>query len=227
MIATNVLAGLAIFLAIVWILRGLLVGNLGFCLFMIWNMILAAVPVLLLPVFGVVSDNLESPFLVPSIILLGGVWLLFLPNAFYLLTDLMHLNQKVMVNLRDNKFTPSLQYKRGDGLFILDSFLLMLATIFGAIMGGIGLDALYQYLSKNFDPLSYIVMGVVIYLCAIGVYIGRYGRWNSWDVFRKPLAILKDFFGSLRYKESFRNFTLVVITMIVFQVMSWLAVALY
>ena len=37
-----------------------------------------------------------------------------------------------------------------------------------------------------------VFVGVILLLSSLGVYIGRFNRWNSWDVLSKPGQIIMD-----------------------------------
>lgn len=97
------------------------------------------------------------------------MWLLFLPNAPYIITDLLHL--------RGNTDVP----------VWFDSLM-----VFSYAMAGLqaGLFSLYimqrlveKLLTRN---LSYVFTTVCVWLASYGVYLGRFQRWNSWDVLTIP-----------------------------------------
>lgn len=217
------LCGLAIFTGCS--LRVVLAGDfrLGF---LVWNIFLAAVPLLLIPVFRFLDSRGNGLVEKAGKLLTAFAWLLFLPNAFYILTDFMHLNSRVLVNAREDYANYSLVYERGDGLFVYDTFLLFAATLFGAYVGGIALVQAYIYfrirVSKSLASAGIIS---IMILSAVGVYIGRFGRWNSWDGLTYPHKILSDLFDNLLTSETRKRFLLVVVTMVIFQIASFLYVA--
>jgi uncharacterized membrane protein len=210
-------------LATIWLLRGLIAGTLDYCIFMIWNMFLASVPVLILPLFTFADSVVQGMPLLLCYLAVGLVWLLFLPNSYYLLTCMMHLNQDVLVNVRGNGFKPSMVYERGDAKYIFDSLLMMLTVIFGALLGGLSLDYVFTLVHTQYFSFQYFVVGSAIILSSVGVYIGRFGRWNSWDGITKPHIVLKDFISSLNNKKSLKSFSVIVLTIIIFELLSWLA----
>jgi uncharacterized membrane protein len=172
-------------------------------------------------------DNLSTTGNSLLVIVVFCLWLLFLPNAFYLLTDLMHLNPKVLVNKRDNKSDPSLNYERGDPLFILDSLLLFLTVFFGAVVGGLSLSILYDMLVTNFNEFRIYIFTSVLILSAVGVYIGRFGRWNSWDAVIKPTRVINDLIVTVKNPKLFKQFISVVFTITILEIISWLFVINY
>lgn len=202
-------------LVLLWVIRSLQTKNFGFYLFMVWNMILAAVPAAI--VLLLTENDVTSSLWV----LVGATgWLLFLPNAYYLLTDFMHLNSKVAVNQRDDQYTSEMLYSRGDPIYISDSFLLFVTTFFGAVCGGVALVEFHELLQGKWPAIADWVIAGAIFASAVGVYIGRFGRWNSWDAVLKPWAVLTDTIAILTRPVERRRFAIVVAVMILFQVFS-------
>ncbi len=209
-------------LSVVWVARGLLINALYFCFFMVWNIFLTITPLLAATIIentnklGVVGEGA-----------MWLLWLLLLPNAFYLMTEFMHLNQKVVVTKRNKKYERSFEYTRGDPLFVFDSLLLFLSVSLGAVAGALSLEKFYSYLELQFPGVSIVVMAIVMILSAVGVYIGRYGRWNSWDVFLKPRAILRDMVSAIKDNQERRILLVITFTILVFEIISLLVVANY
>jgi uncharacterized membrane protein len=221
------LIGLVCFLAAAWLLRGLIFGNLGFCTFMVWNLILGTTPVLIIPLITFVASNTNGVLEIVLLSTLSLIWLLFLPNSYYLLTDLMHLNPDVVITKRDKGYSISVHHERGDALFILDGLLLMLSASVGALIGGSALLTLYRFLEINYLDLRYIVISIILLLSALGIYIGRYNRWNSWDAITKPRAVINDTLRSMTNKLQRRNLAITIVTMLLFQLLSLIVVANY
>lgn len=152
---------------------------------------------------------------------LGAIWVLFIPNAFYILTDFMHLNSDVLVNVRGDSQHFGVSYIRGDGLYLLDSLLLLAATVYGAYVGGLALLRAYSFLqTKLSNKLAIVLIGLVMLLSATGVYIGRFGRWNSWEGLIMPWQIVDDLARSLSSSAIRGRFALVVMTVLLFQCIS-------
>jgi uncharacterized membrane protein len=104
---------------------------------------------------------------------LGPVWLLFLPNAPYLLTDLVHLRQ----------------YKGVPMWF--DAMLLGGTGALGLGMGVVSLRMVASAVQQwwGFYVSRLVWLGVPV-LVGIGMYLGRFLRWNSWDLWFRPLEVL-------------------------------------
>jgi uncharacterized membrane protein len=99
----------------------------------------------------------------------GAAWLLFFPNAPYIFTDLMHLMWRFSEH------------------FWLDLVLVLLFALTGLVLGFLSLY-LMQSVVKNMygAAASWIFVAGVACLSSFGVYLGRFLRFNSWDVVFKP-----------------------------------------
>ncbi|MES2703548.1 MAG: DUF1361 domain-containing protein [Bacteroidota bacterium] len=132
--------------------------------FIPWNVFLGVVPLYfsyLLPRAGKRSAWL----------LLGG-WLLFFPNAMYIVTDLFHLRERPGVP----------QW--------LDLLILFSAALNGLIMGFLSLQNVEQFLRTKIKPAHIHKIAFPIFvLCGYGIYLGRYLRFNSWDIISHPLSL--------------------------------------
>lgn len=138
----------------------------------------------------------------------------------------MHLNPSVVVNMRNDHAHYSPVYSRGDGIYIYDSLLLFCATAFGAYAGGLALYHAYEFLHRRFSVwLTSMFICLLMLLAAIGVYLGRYGRWNSWQAITHPWGIISDLGDTLAAPVYRQRFCLVVFTMFVFAAISLAAVA--
>lgn len=200
-----------------WLLRFGLTDSLYY-LFIIGNIVLAAIPLLLEPVFSLVTRRTSGGLRTALLAGVGGVWLLFLPNAFYLLTDFMHLNGNVLVNMRGDSYHYAIPYVRGSALYIFDTFFLLVATLFGAYVGGLALAHAYNWLKRRSSAvLAGSGLAVIMLLTAVGVYIGRFGRWNSWDGLAHPWLIVTDLLSSLAEPVIMQRFSVLVVTFVLYQ----------
>ncbi|WP_169312760.1 DUF1361 domain-containing protein [Owenweeksia hongkongensis] len=136
-------------------------------LFLVWNLILAGIPYLL-------SEKLKTKTsLKLSTVSLLVLLILFLPNAPYITTDLFHLR---------GNFGDSIWY---DTLLIL-SFAWSGLLLFFHSLNNIN-AFMRQWLPHGKRVLLLVA---IILLCAYGIYIGRYLRFNSWDVVSNPFSLL-------------------------------------
>lgn len=183
------------YIAIVYILLSIIFGlaiHSFLHLMMGWNMLLALIP-FAITFFIKRSKNIE-PYI---FILIFILWLLFFPNSFYFLTDLIHITKLDIYVLENNQFV----YNE-DIIEWLKFTHLMLGAIAGAFLGLTSLYQMHIILSqKQIKYLTPIII-VIIFLSSIGIYIGRFLRFNSWDIFNpfliiKTLIIKMNLFGLL------------------------------
>ncbi|HEX5448210.1 MAG TPA: DUF1361 domain-containing protein [Candidatus Saccharimonadales bacterium] len=121
-------------------------------------------------------------------LLLTFLWLVFLPNTWYVLTDFIHV-------------VPS-----GEISQLYDIVLVSLLTICGFVLGFTSLYLIHRQILKRWDELkSYLLIEFVILLSSFAIYVGRDLRWNSWDVIANPGGVflnvsnqIIDPFGSSR-----------------------------
>jgi uncharacterized membrane protein len=142
--------------------------------FLIWNLFLASLPLL-------ISYRIISSFDIKKIRtwILFLLWILFLPNAPYIVTDFIHLES-------------------GPNQYWIDMLIIVLTAINGMMMGFISLKQIGSIISVYFSkPLTSAFEIIVITACAYGVYMGRFMRYNSWDIFIKPLVIARDIYHSI------------------------------
>ena len=140
---------------------------------MIWNYFLAAIPVYM-ALFSRYYSELEKR--VPTVAF-SLLWLLFFPNAFYMLTDFKYLS-KISFPLWD------VYEKIGGNLtpWILLLNLVVSITA-GVIAGIISLEIIHKILKENFgNKISWVIVTFLMILTSFGVYIGRFARLNSWDI---------------------------------------------
>lgn len=140
---------------------------------MIWNYFLAVIPVYM-ALFSRYYSELEKR--VPTVAF-SLIWLLFFPNAFYMLTDFKYLS-KISFPLWD------VYEKIGGNLtpWILLLNLVVSITA-GVIAGIISLEIIHKILKENFgNKISWVIVVFLMILTSFGVYIGRFARLNSWDI---------------------------------------------
>lgn len=164
------LLSLSMFLCIVLLMIRMKLNQSFFFLFLIWNLFLAVIP------FAITTYLLSIPkHNKYSLFLWFGVWLLFLPNAPYIITDLLHLKKGSNHLLwLDILVVTSFAF---NGLMLFFFSLLDMKEILGS------------YLNKKFLNLIYIT---ILFLSGFGVYLGRFLRYNSWEIIQNPVRLLND-----------------------------------
>ena len=151
-------------------LRIIYTGHLMFS-FLVWNLFLAFIPYILSSKMETwIKQEKKWKALGASV-----VWLLFVPNSFYIITDLFHLDMNQVVPLWFD-------------LALLLSFAWN-GLLFGIVSVRQMEKAFETYFNKKFDLLFILP---IMCLNGLGVYVGRYLRFNSWDVITNPLQLISD-----------------------------------
>jgi uncharacterized membrane protein len=149
--------------------RILLTGNIKYG-FLLWNLFLAWLPLL----FALLACDEFNSRASRSWRFLGfaGTWLLFFPNAPYIFTDLIHLTG---------------QFYRH---FWVDLVLILLFSVIGLVLGFVSLFLMQAVVRRMFGlAASWFFIAGVAALGGFGIYLGRFLRFNSWDLLVKPLAL--------------------------------------
>lgn len=149
--------------------------------FLPFNLGLAWIPYLAALVASAARRNRVTFFLVMPISTL--IWLAFFPNAPYLLTDFQHL--------ADMESGSPLWY---------DVILLIWFAWTGLLLGINSLYLMQEIVTRTLNPIAGWVFAIgATTLSSIGVYLGRFLRWNSWDLLQDPLPIARDMYGIVRH----------------------------
>lgn len=138
--------------------------------FLAWNLVLAVIPAL---AAAAVRHEAERGARV-SAVACGAIWLLFLPNAPYLITDLVHLVPR-----------PPVPYWFDIALF--SSF-----AGAGVLAAFSSFQDVQQVVARRFGwAASWLVLALAAFASGFGIYLGRMQRWNSWDVLVQPMDLLR------------------------------------
>lgn len=139
-------------------------------LFLPWNLFLAFVP------YWIATGIAKNVSIIENRVkLLGALaaWLLFIPNSFYIITDLFHLS----------RFRTAPQW--------FDLLLIFSFAWNGILFGIISLRRVEIIISKiRGRGFSILIVFAVMWLSAFGIYIGRFLRFNSWDVITDPISLV-------------------------------------
>lgn len=146
-------------------------GNVRYT-FLLWNLFLAWLPLF----FAMLASELSRR---------GGrhgwrfagltaAWLAFFPNAPYIFTDLIHLTRDF--------------YR----FFWVDLSLLLLCALTGFLLGFVSLYLMQAVVTRLFGRmLGWCFVALVAALTGFGTSLGRFMRFNSWDVLKRPLTLSK------------------------------------
>lgn len=137
-------------------------------IFYTWNLFLAVIPV-----WFAGRLRRQSKITVKSLCLMA-CWLVFFPNAPYVITDIFHFHQR-------------------PGVPQWYDLLLVLSAAWSGLMAGfISLQFVEAYLHKYAGAKWRAVLTVLfLFAASIGIYIGRFLRLNSWNVVTKPAKLVR------------------------------------
>jgi uncharacterized membrane protein len=156
-------------LAITLLLLRVKITNSTFLLFLIWNLFLAYIPYFL---SSSIFKNFFNKSKKTQNSLYGLVWLLFIPNSFYILTDFTHLHFKTTFQ------------------FSLDMIIISSFCFVGFYVGLLSIHTIRQLvIAKYGNTKGNIFILIISYLSAFGIYLGRVLRFNSWDIISKPIQL--------------------------------------
>jgi len=147
-------------------------GSIRF-MFLTWNLFLAWVPlgIALLTYRQMGRGQLRGCHALAG----WAAWLLFFPNAPYLITDLLHLTKRSAVPIW------------------YDSLMVFSYALVGLLAGLLSLHLIHRVMDRLLGRAAGwgVVTGSLL-LAGFGVYLGRFERWNSWDLLTNPWGLLGD-----------------------------------
>jgi uncharacterized membrane protein len=139
-------------------------------LFLNWNLFLAFIPWLISSF--ILIKGLSNRI---SLIILIFSWLIFFPNSPYILTDLFHLRLQTAAPIWYD-------------LIVVLSF-----AWTGLLFGFISLMDIEELLRKYINRRLIVLISIVfLFLGSFGIYLGRFLRWNSWDLVSNPSGLFYD-----------------------------------
>jgi uncharacterized membrane protein len=146
-------------------------------LFLFWNLFLAWIPVIVTLSIDHLRHiqrfaQIKTIFLWMAVI----TWLLFFPNSLYIFTDFIHFKEiKTII--------PSWY----------DILMLFSYSWNGMVLAFFSLRVIHVILIKRYGlTRSWGAIGIIFLLSSFAIYIGRFLRWNSWDVIVNPSGLLYD-----------------------------------
>jgi uncharacterized membrane protein len=159
------------FSCLLLVARVLITGYLTYA-FLVWNLFLAFLPYAVTEWLWVPARATKNKIILVGFLLL---WLLFIPNSFYILTDLFHLD----------KFNSAPKW--------FDLLLIFSFAWNGLLLGLVSVrktELILEVISGR--GFSLFIVLIVMWLNAFGIYIGRYLRFNSWDIFMHPFSLFSE-----------------------------------
>lgn len=174
--------------------------------FLLWNIVLAAVSPLL--AWWLVVRVRAYGWVKWQQIVLTVLWVLFLPNSFYLITDLVHLRPNYEASV------------------VYDTILLQSFVLAGLAYGYTSIvlvqTELYKRLSKR---TVWAVVSLLFLLSSYAIYLGRFSRFNSWDVIISPAGLIFDVSDSIinpaEHKDTFLVTAVFFVVLLATYVVIW------
>ena len=164
------LAGGTVFSVTIWRVRLEYSGILRYR-FLIWNLFLAWIPFMIS--YFTYTLTIRRRWIYLFIPVAAFLWLIFFPNAPYILTDFQHL-----------------AYGSKELPVWYDVMMLIWFAFTGLLLGMVSLYLMQEVVRREFGRwVGWAFVIAVAGLSAAGVYMGRFLRWNSWDILRDPTGI--------------------------------------
>jgi uncharacterized membrane protein len=176
-IAVFVMLNLACAICIGLVFARVAYSDSGDHLGLIWNLFLAWIPFMLAYFAHAVSWRKASLYLIIPIIAI--LWLIFFPNAPYMLTDLQDLARQAS--------NAPLWY---------DVIIVVWCSWTGMLLGVISLYLMQNIIVRGFGRRAgWLFVFVISALSSFGIYIGRFVRLNSWDILQNPAETAQEILG--------------------------------
>ena len=138
---------------------------------LVWNLFLAWIPFVI--AYGAYMMSWRRPLMYVVIPVFAFLWLIFFPNAPYILTDLQHLGQ--------GRANVPLWY---------DVILLVWFSWTGMLLGIVSLNLMQDIIKRQIGRWAgWAFVFAVACLTSVGLYLGRFVRLNSWDILQNPGGI--------------------------------------
>ena len=183
------------FFAASLLLVRLIISDTPSYIFLSWNLFLAFIP------WWISSYLRQKNTLRLKDTPLVLIWLLFLPNAPYILTDLFHLKHRPSIPLW------------------FDLVLILSFAFLGLLVFYRSLKDMITLFKKHLSPRVLMpVICVMFWLISFGLYLGRFLRLNSWDIMH-PFSLAKSCWRLLQDNGSLKDmagFTLVFSAFLLF-----------
>lgn len=152
--------------------------------YLVWNLFLAWLPLLFaVRLVSLLRHKLWSSW---EALATSLVWLVFLPNSFYMISDFIHLENVQRVDV------------------LYDSLMFTSFIYTGVALGFSSLYLIHIQLRRRLSATAAACwVAITLLICSGAVYIGRDLRWNSWDVLTNPGGLLFDISDRLQHPAAY------------------------
>lgn len=160
---------------------------------MLLNLFLAWIPIacsgIALFIFLTQKAVTPAPWIITLLLL---IWFAFFPNSTYLITEFHHLKEDVT-----------------EVPFWFDTIVILSLALCGIMLGCFSLFLVQRMLLIYISGVyAWIILILYVFLSNIGIYIGRFLRFNSWDIATNPLGLVRHLLSAFRDKKQARNILL-------------------
>ncbi|WP_337044106.1 DUF1361 domain-containing protein [Emticicia sp. 17c] len=188
-------------LSVVLLLTGFVKTGYLRNIFLLWNLFLAWVPLFFVLVARRIHASKQAAIGTKRVVLYVflGLWLLFFPNSPYIITDLIHLVESE------------------SHLLWFDSVNFFVVALAGLATGLYSLYVAHQIIQRLTNKFTaWVLISGSVMLAGFGLYLGRFIRFNSWDLFTNPVFLFRKSFQELQNPLAIKTtlvFSLVVMVL--------------
>jgi uncharacterized membrane protein len=164
--------------------------------YLIWNLFLAWLPlVFAIRLIQVLRHKLWSSW---EGLTWSVLWIVFLPNSFYMISDFIHVQDVSPSNV------------------LYDVFMFTSFIYTAVILGFSSLYLVHLRLRYRLSPtIANFFVALILFTCSVGVYIGRDLRWNSWNLLTNPGGLLFDVSDRLEHPSAYPTMLLTIVSFFV------------
>jgi uncharacterized membrane protein len=165
--------------------------------YLLWNLFLAWLPFLFaIRLVSILRRKLWSSW---EALAVSALWLIFLPNTFYMVSDFIHLGEVKRVDL------------------LYDSVMFSSFILVAVLLGICSLYPVHMQVRKRLRSYgSTLWVLVILLLIGFAIYLGRDLRWNSWDVLTNPGGLLFDISDRLIHPAAYPQMLLTIVIFTIF-----------
>ncbi|HVV66456.1 MAG TPA: DUF1361 domain-containing protein [Candidatus Saccharimonadales bacterium] len=164
--------------------------------YLLWNLFLAWLPLLFaVRLVSVLQRKLWSSW---EAMVTSLLWIVFLPNSFYMISDFIHLQDVRRVDV------------------VFDTVMLTSFIYTGVTLGFSSLYLIHIQLRRRFArTTAAFLIALTLFVSSVAVYVGRDLRWNSWDVLTNPGGLLFDISDRVVHPAQYPQMLITVISFFV------------
>ncbi len=159
--------------------------------YLVWNLFLAWLPlVFAVRLVSVLRRKLWSSWEAMGLSLL---WLVFLPNSFYMITDFIHLQDIQRVDI------------------LYDTIMFTSFIYTGVTLGFSSLYLIHLQFRRRFSRRTAAAwVAFTLFVSSAAIYVGRDLRWNSWDILANPGGVLFDISYRVTHPAEYPQMLLII-----------------